>query len=466
LPRRARWAHLLDDPNFRRWFENLAAGSEVTAFERARVLYRFLKMTGLTHQELVEMAKRDVREVEDLLMDFVAKLRREGKAPGYIENYLKAVRSWLEFNGIRLVRKIKVGNRNLRPTVEEERVPSKDELRRILSYASDRARVAIALMAFAGLRPETLGNMRGTDGLKVKDFPEMEIKDGSVEFKRIPTMIVIRPELSKAGHKYFTFLCEEGCEYLKAYLEKRMAMGEVLTPESPIIAVKQGYESHGRGRKTTRHITTKSITQEIRKAMRPLFKWRPYVLRAYFDTQLMLAESHGKISHAYRQFFMGHKGDIEAIYTVRKRLPQNIIEDMRAAYARCEEYLSTRPKPREEDVGITVIKTLIETGMLDLSNPQVVKRLVEMLKIKDLDVRIAKMKEERGLSDDEEALRAVICAELGIDSSKIEKLVSTPSKRIDPRKVISEDELEQYLAEGWEIEVVLPSGRIVVRRAF
>jgi len=52
-----------------------------------RVLYRFLKMTGLTHQELVELARRDVREVEDLLMDFVAKLRREGKAPGYTENY-------------------------------------------------------------------------------------------------------------------------------------------------------------------------------------------------------------------------------------------------------------------------------------------------------------------------------------------------------------------------------------------
>ena len=45
-----------------------------------RVLYRFLKMTGLTHQEFVEMARRDVREVEDLLMDFMAKLRREGKA--------------------------------------------------------------------------------------------------------------------------------------------------------------------------------------------------------------------------------------------------------------------------------------------------------------------------------------------------------------------------------------------------
>ncbi|MEM3531420.1 MAG: hypothetical protein QXD42_06490 [Nitrososphaerales archaeon] len=51
-------------------------------------------------------------------------------------------------------------------------------------------------------------------------------------------MIVVRAPLSKAKHKYFTFLCQEGYEYLKAYLESRIAKGEVLTPESPVIAVK------------------------------------------------------------------------------------------------------------------------------------------------------------------------------------------------------------------------------------
>jgi len=30
--------------------------------------------------------------------------------------------------------------------------------------------------------------------------------------------------------------------------------------------------------------------------------------RAYFDTQLLIAESQGKITHAYRQSFMGHNG--------------------------------------------------------------------------------------------------------------------------------------------------------------
>jgi len=68
----------------------------------------------------------------------------------------------------------------------------------------------------------------------------------------------------------------------------------------------------------SRFISTRNVSRIIREAMRPRFKWRPYVLRAYFDTQMLLAESHGKIAHPYRVFFMGHKGDIEARYTTNK----------------------------------------------------------------------------------------------------------------------------------------------------
>jgi|GEM_PF-1424147 hypothetical protein len=34
----------------------------------------------------------------------------------------------------------------------------------------------------------------------------------------------------------------------------------------------------------------------------------------------------------------------------------------------------------------------------------------------------------------------------------------------DPKKVIKEDELEHYLAEGCDVHTVLPSGRILIRR--
>jgi hypothetical protein len=37
--------------------------------------------------------------------------------------------------------------------------------------------------------------------------------------------------------------------------------------------------------------------------------------------------------------------------------------------------------------------------------------------------------------------------------------------RSDPKKIVSEDELEHYLAEGWDVQTVLPSGKILIRKA-
>lgn len=59
-----------------------------------------------------------------------------------------------------------------------------------------------------------------------------------------------------------------------------------------------------------------NIGDIIRGAMRRgSFSWRPYVLRSYFDTQLMLAGSKGFVLRDYRKFWMEHKGDIENRYT-------------------------------------------------------------------------------------------------------------------------------------------------------
>ena len=65
-----------------------------------------------------------------------------------------------------------------------------------------------------------------------------------------------------------------------------------------------------------------------------------YVLRPYFDTQLLIAESKGKMVHDFRVFFMGHKGTMESRYTTNKGvLPEVLMHEMRQAFARSEEYL-------------------------------------------------------------------------------------------------------------------------------
>jgi len=434
--RNAKWAYLLDeDPNFNRWYKNMELGSTYTARERARVLYRFLRRYDMTPQSLAEFARKDlpeVREVEDFLMDFVSELTDEGKAPTYILSYITSVKSWLTWNGVRLIRKIKVGNTNVAPTIENERVPTPSELGQILGYASIRGRCSIALMAFSGVRPEVLGNLDGTDGLKVRDFPEMSISEGRVTFSKIPTRFIIRHSLSKAKHKYMTFLTAEGCGYLKAYLEWRMANGVKLTQDSSILSITPGQKGTGvwDSSDSNRHIVTGTITNDIRKAMRPRFQWRPYVLRCYFDTQLLLAENNRKMSHSYRVFFMGHTGDMEARYTTNKgKLPEQMIEDMRRAFMQAEEYLSTAV-PKDQDAILVEQALLLAAQVLSPEKVAMIKEIYSRMPFKEAIPHVRE-----------------------VWKKKLETCIAE-----------NEEEYMALRAEGWERDTTLEDGRIFMVR--
>ncbi|MHB8601686.1 MAG: hypothetical protein ACYC6W_07815 [Nitrosotalea sp.] len=96
-------------------------------------------------------------------------------------------------------------------------------------------------------------------------------------------------------------------------------------------------------------LPTRRICKNIRDAFRPRFQWRPYVLRAFFDTQLLMAESRGKIAHDFRVFFMGHSGSMEARYTTNKGvLPNALIKEMKNAFKRSEEFLDLEMQTDEQ----------------------------------------------------------------------------------------------------------------------
>ncbi len=103
----------------------------------------------MTPSSIVELGHTNQRKVEDILMDFVTELHRQDKAPGYIENYIKSVKSWLRFHDIILTRKITIGNRGSTPSIEDERVPMKDELKQILNYSKSRGRTSARKRKFS-----------------------------------------------------------------------------------------------------------------------------------------------------------------------------------------------------------------------------------------------------------------------------------------------------------------------------
>ena len=424
-----KYRELLLDEDMRRWFENLRAKSVLTATVALRNLGHYCELTQTTPKGILAKARSNEKGFRYGFTDFVRKLEKEGKAGSYIARFKKVILSWLKFNDIRLQLTVNISGENETPTIANERVPSKEELARILRKATSRGRVAIAIMAFAGLRPESLGDYEGTDGLRLNDLKDLHLSD-EIQFEKVPATVMVKSKLSKARHQYFSFIGEEGATYIKEYLEERRKQGEELTYESPLL------QFDVRGVKKNTFLRTTLVTRDIREAIELAgLKMRPYVLRAYFSTALDIAESKGLISHPWRQFIMGHKGDIEARYSTNKRLPPDIIEEMRELYKKCLKYMETRVSEVSEDSARLYLQQQL------LSAVGYRQEEIDKMNLADLNTE-----------DFQKLLRDKVAGAMASNGSK--------------QKLVPMSEIEKLLGEGYEFQAVLPNGKAIMKMPF
>ena len=451
MPVRAKWYRLYEEnEDFHLWFDNLARGSPTTAIEGARVLYRFLGIMGITLDELTEQILNDRDRFEKRLMAFVGKQEKEGYAPGSIENYLKSVKSWANWHGVTFVRKIKISNRNYTPTLDKEKIPTVQEVQDIRSAASMRGRICVGAVAYAGLRPEVLGHQHINDGLKLGDLPELDIDE--LTFSKTPTLVEVRQELSKAGYKYRTFYPRETCRDIIAYLQRRKKGGEELNESSPLAVVSSSQRNKGwralRGIEGG-HITTALISRDIRNAMRPTYQYRPYVLRSYFSTRLLIAVSDGVLENNYRVYWMGHKGEMAARYSSNKAsLPDDLIENMRAAYERARRYLLGDSLSEES----MRKRQLIDTArMLGYENEQLAKLQELLARSKTVDEAVEEFRKLR--------------IEFSRESSPEFSLKRFGENHNNNYEIIQgEDNMILMLKQGWELEKELNGNKFLLKK--
>ena len=179
-----------------------------------------------------------------------------------------------------------------------------------------------------------------------------------------------------------------------------------------------------------------NIGDDVRHAIRAAgFRWRPYVLRRYFDTRMMGAEQEGKVIKDYRVFWMGHIGDIEHVYTLNKgQLPEDLLDGMRQAYARASE------------------KHLLTVVQASISKDEVVSTArVEALKM-------------FGYTDEELSGLGDVTQ---LSMEKLQQLIHEKSKLMlglkqGTQKVVPAAELERWIEQGWDYKRDLPNGRAVI----
>ena len=443
---------LLEDADVRRWYENNSRSSTLNAKLRLQRLNLFCHQTKTTPQTLVGMGQKDPKDVEDCLLDHVSWMEENRFSPGYIDNVLKAIKAWLEYNHVAVKRKIKVTNAGIAVTLQDEKVPDQDQLRRMLATATPRGRVVISMMAFAGVRPQVMGLADASDGLRLSDLQDLVIDGSNVSFSTVPCMVVVRHNLSKTRNKYVTFVNREGCEHILGYLRNRISRGALLASDSPLIAGRSE-KAAGKDRESRPCICTPAITDSIRPAIRSVTKIRPYALRAYFDTQLLLAESHGTMTHSYREFFMGHAGDMEARYTTNKgRLTEQTVEDMRGAYERSQVFLSTSTNISEEDKRSMLRDMWRKQATLHGIDPDSIisdKKWSQDVK-SDAATPPKKPDESRDVPRDSKPVADAAPAE---DTAPFES-----------RLARSEAEMLKCVSHGWDIFRELADGKFLMRR--
>ncbi|MHB1440515.1 MAG: hypothetical protein ACYCSO_09950 [Cuniculiplasma sp.] len=113
---------------------------------------------------------------------------------------------------------------------------------------------------------------------------------------------------------------------------------ENLTYDSPLIPPESDTQKDEKANKIL------MITLLLRKInaiiVKSGFDWRLYIFRVYFGTNLNMAESKGLISHPWREFIMGHKGDIKETHTKR----EDIVDEERNQYAKCLKFVEAEKK--------------------------------------------------------------------------------------------------------------------------
>jgi len=390
-----------------------------------KTLAQFVAFTGLSPDELVALSKEDVEAKVQAFCD-------HARAPRTANRKMEELKTFFLCNGFRvggrcnlvLERRYVASRERGRP----EYIPTDEEIYRICNEAGLNLKWRAFFMALytTGLRNSTLRALRYGD---IKE----ELEGGIVPLlvRVHPDMKKVVPEACKGRIPYFVFMPKETVEALKAYLSERESRLGKLKEDQVLLC-----SDDRRLPAELRPYTPLDMTAPERMLRRAakiagLRDWMhitPHSLRKAFER----AVRNSGLDPKDQEFFMGHilPGSQDAYYDKTK------VEEMRQKYARIE-FFPYRKAPVQE---------LRKRQVLDM---------VRLLGFPEERIRMVEEALARHETVDE-ALEEI--RELGLGG------YGTRDGSKDPKKIVEERELEGYLAEGWDVQAILPSGRILVRR--
>jgi integrase len=410
--------------------------SEKTRLNLLSFLYALCSFSNKNPDELVKLS---VEEASEIVQSFVDNLANKGRSVRYVNVALAYIKTFFRVNGFENEKEIRV-ERYFQPSRYRKRpeyVPTSEEIEKMAYAARSKRNKALILMLYTtGLRVSTLR------ALKVGDVIE-ELNKGLsiIKIPVYPEMKNNIPEACKGGIPYYTFASLEAVEALKEYLDERLKEYGSLNSEEPLFC--SDTTNLPKEVRVKTPIIQKSVQQIIKKAAKSagIKRWgdvTPHCLRKAFESALR----NNGLDIKDQEFLMGHilPGSQDAYYDHSK------VEDLRIKYARINFFKKA-----------------------EIDKIEMVKAFARTLGIENIEIKIQKMREKMPEIDEMEALGKIMREELGIKPLET-RMVKQKKKEADcnlkpyKSKIAEEEELVNYIEDGWEIVRELRNGKFLIRK--
>jgi integrase len=222
---------MMDSPYFRFMYALKAPETKRQYPKRLEVFLDYLQLSGSTVEEktnqFYEFIKQDPKTFQNTLLNyFIFQNERAKKgeiSQSTIPNYYKPIKLFCDMNDIiinwRLVtRGIPKGRH-----ASEDRVPTRDEIKKLLEYPDRRIKPIVLTMISSGIRLGAWDYLRWKHIIPIK--VETDNKSDSVNGAKI---IVYAGE----NEQYYSFITTEAYQSLKDWMDYRESYGEKITGES------------------------------------------------------------------------------------------------------------------------------------------------------------------------------------------------------------------------------------------
>lgn len=347
-------------------FEYLSIKSLLTTF--AEPVYYLCKYLGYKDPEsLLEDIRSNKIDIVEAIQNFRLDLVSKGRAASSIRRYHTGIKKWLEVNRVRVdwdEIEILVPLPRKRSVVED-RIPTRNELRRIMNVARLRMKVLIEMAVSSGLRIGTL------IALRVDDL------DFNIDDKIV--LIRVRPELSKTKIGHWAIINDEARSLLKQYIDNYNIKSGWLFPS------KDG--SHLRYNAVQMAWARLLNKTGLNMKSRNMYVLHLHTLRKFFRTRL-----EGYLTRSQIEYLMGHlrKEYLDGSYF---RPPsRELITSYKAAMHRL--YILWSEEPKIEDLRK---KTLIDMARLLGFGEKTIRKIENMLEKKSVDDVVKEIRRMRRL---------------------------------------------------------------------